>query len=226
MADYAIIDPKLTLTMPPRITASSGLDALSHVFEALMSRKANPITDALAVEAIKLIFKYLPIAFFQGDNIEARYYMSLAATIAGLAFSNASLVAGHAIAYAYASKYRLPHGISCGLALPYIMDYNLPTCVDKFLRVARELNIPTENLSDYEICVKVVRSVKKMIQMVKVPVTLRDLGVSKDELPTSAKSLVTDYTRLLVFNPRKIEYEDALKIFNNMWEGRIGEEVI
>jgi len=224
MADFAIVDPQLTLTMPPKITASSGLDALSHAFEALMSKRSNPLTDTIALESIKLIFKYLPLAFFQGDNIEARYYMALAATMAGLAFSNASLVAGHAIAYTYASEYKLPHGISCGLALPYIMDFNLPTCIDKFIRAAKIMDLPIGNLSDYEISIKVIKNVKKIIKTVKAPVTLSDIGVSKNEIPKLAKSLITDYARLLVYNPRRLEYEDALDIFNRMWEGKIGEE--
>jgi len=225
MADYAIVDPMLTITMPTKITVSSGLDALSHAFEALMSKRSNTMTDTIALESISLIVKYLPIAAFRGDCVKARYYMSLASMLAGLAFSNASLVAGHAIAYTYAHKYKLPHGISCGLALPYIMDYNLPLCLDKFVQVARAIGVPVSGKTDYEVAVDVVKRIKGLLRLLKAPSTLRDIRVQKDELPVFAKSLITDYARLLPNNPRKIEYEDALEIFNRMWEGKVGEHL-
>ncbi len=136
MADVAIVDPEATLTMPPRLTASTGIDALTHAVEALMSVNSNPLTDALAYEAVKLVFRNLRKACYQGENLEARYGMSLAALLAGLAFGSAGVCGGHALAYAFAVKYNVPHGIACGLALPYIMEYNLPVCEEKLARIA------------------------------------------------------------------------------------------
>jgi len=219
VADYAVVDPMLTLTMPTYVTISGGLDALAHAFEALISKKANLLTDLLSLEAIKLIFKYLPIATYNGDDIEARYYMSLASTLAGLAFSNSSLVAGHAIAYTYAHRCRLPHGISVGIALPYMLKYNAPASLNKLLQVARVLGIAREDKSDYEIALDLVLRIRNLLKLLKVPTTLKELNIPKEELPALAKSLVTQYARLLPNNPRRIEYEDALSIFSEMWEG-------
>lgn len=219
LPDVALVDPVLTSSMPPKVTASSGLDALSHAIEALMSKHANPITDGLAVEAIRLIFKYLPGAFVNGQSMEARYNMSLAALMAGLAFSNSSLTAGHAISYTYSHKYRVPHGIACGLALPYIMIYNTPAIMDKFILIAKAIGERAEN--PFDATERVVRRVLDLIKMVKMPTTLKEIGVAEGELSEFVNDLFDKYSRLLPYNPRELTRDDALAIFKMMWEGKL-----
>ena len=217
LADIAIIDPKLTVTMPPKVTASSGLDALSHAVEALTNTLANPVTDSLALESLKLIFRSLPKAYAKGSDLNARYEMSLAAFMAGLAFSNSMLNAGHAIAYTYSHKYKLPHGLACGIATPYVLRYNVPKITDKVVTIAKVIG---ETVDDpYEAGERVAKRIVDLIKQIEMPSNLREIGVKEEELPQFAEDLLSKYSRLLPTNPRNITYEDAVNILRDMWEG-------
>jgi alcohol dehydrogenase class IV len=220
-ADLAMVDPLMTIGMPKKLTACTAIDALSHAIEAMMSLDSNPLTDAIALESVKLIGKYLRIAYANGQNFEARYHLSLAALMAGMAFSNAGLCAGHAIAYTYASEYNLPHGISCALSLPYIMAFNLPTCVDKFIAIARMMDEQIKDLPPFDAAHKAVIAVRKLIEDVALPTSLKEIGIPKGEVPRYAKDLITKYARLLPRNPREISIEDSVTIFKRMWEGKL-----
>ncbi|MEM3462679.1 MAG: iron-containing alcohol dehydrogenase [Candidatus Bathyarchaeia archaeon] len=218
MPDVAIVDPTLTISMPPKVTASSGVDALSHSVEALMSKLANPITDCLAIESIRIVFRSLPRAFAQGDDLGARSDMSMAALMAGLAFSNSSLAAGHAIAYTYSHKYGMPHGAACGLALPYAMAYNMPVIAEKLARAAGAVG---EGLGDpFEMGKRFVARTMELIRMVKLPLSLREVGAREEDIAAFAKDLLEKYSRLLPNNPRRITQEDALEILRRAWEGK------
>lgn len=218
MPDVAIVDPALTTSMPPKVTASSGIDALSHSVEALMSKLANPITDCLAIESIRMIFRNLPKAFARGEDLEARYHMSLAALMAGLAFSNSSLTAGHAVAYTYSHRYRMPHGVACGLALPYVMAYNMPAVAESLSRAAEAIG---EGGGDpLEASKGLVRRVMDLARMVGIPTSLREVGAEEGEIRAFAEDLLGKYSRLLPNNPRRISQEDAMEIFRRAWEGR------
>jgi alcohol dehydrogenase len=218
MPDVAIVDPTLTLSMPPKVTASSGIDALSHSVEALMSKLANPITDCLAIESIRMIFRSLPKAFAQGEDLEARYHMSMAALMAGLAFSNSSLTAGHAVSYTYSHRYGMPHGVACGLAMPYVMAYNMPAVAEKLSRAAEAIG---EGAGDpFEASKGLVRRVMDLARMVGIPLSLREVGAEEADIKTFAKDLLEKYSRLLPNNPRQIGREDALEILRRAWEGK------
>jgi len=219
--EVAIVDPNLTLTLPPKVTAATGADALTHALEAIMSVDANPMSDSLALTAIRLISRNLRQAYQKGDDVEARYNMCLASLMAGLAFNSAGLVAGHAAAYTYASDCKLPHGTSCGLAEPYIMSFNLPNCIEKFFSIAEAMDLKIEKLKPKEAAAEAVKAVKKIIGDVGLPTSLKELEVPKDLVPTLAEDLITKYGRLLPRNPRKITKEDALRIFEKMWSGEL-----
>lgn len=217
LANVAIIDPKLTISMPPKITASSGLDALSHAIEAMTNKLANHITDGLALESLKLIFRSLPKAYAKGNDLAARYDMSLAALMAGLAFSNSMLNAGHAVAYTYSHKYNLPHGIACGLATPYVLMYNMPKVMDRVVTIARAIGVDSDD--PHEAGEIVVRRIVELIRQIEMPSNLREIGVKEDEIPKFAEELLSKYSRLLPNNPRDITYEDAIDILWAMWKG-------
>ena len=219
-ADVSLVDPLLTLSKPKKLTANTAIDALSHAIEALMSLDSNPLTDAIALEAVKLIGKYLRLAYVNGQNLEARYNLSLAALMGGIVISNAGLCAGHGIAYTYATEYDLPHGASCALSLPYIMAFNLPACVDKLIAVAKAMGEPIRGLSPDDAAYRAVVAVKKLIEDVGLPTSLRDIGVSEGEVSKYAEDLLTKYKRFLPRNPREISKEDAISIFKKMWEGK------
>jgi alcohol dehydrogenase len=220
-ADLAMVDPLMTLSMPKKLTASTAIDALSHAIEAMMSLDSNPLTDAIALESVKLIGKYSRIAYANGQNFEARCNLSLAALMAGIAFSNAGLCAGHAIAYTYASEYNLPHGVSCALSLPFIMAFNLPRCVDKFIAVAKVMDEQIKDLPPFDAAHKAVIAVKKLIEDVALPTSLKEIGIPEGGVSRYAKDLLTKYARLLLRNPREISVEDSVTIFKKMWEGKI-----
>ena len=122
--DIAVVEPKLTLTMPPQVTADSGIDALSHALEAGVSIFASPYTDAFAMQAINMILHNLPRAYADGEDLQARTAMANAATIAGLAFSNAFVGVCHALAHAVGARFGIPHGRAIGIFLPHVLRYN------------------------------------------------------------------------------------------------------
>lgn len=218
-ADAAIVDPLMTVTMPPRVTAATGLDALSHAVEAFITVASSPIADPLALQAIKLVASNLPIAFATGENLESRYNMSLAALLAGMCLSyNAGVCGGHVAASAFSLEYNLPHGVSCALALPYIMEYNLMACTPKLAVVAEAMGESTSTLSLREAASKAVASVRRLVKDVNLPLTLKDLDIPKEAIPKLAENMMTR-AGMLAKNPRNVTKEDAYKIFERMWAG-------
>lgn len=218
IGDLAIIDPYMTKTCPPKVTAFAGADALSHAFEALFSTGSNKLTDSLASESIRLCYENLEKAVFKKENLEARKNMAYSSLMAGLAFNNAGLIMGHAVAYTYASDYELPHGTSCGLTIPYVISFLAPTCPEKIERIGRALELDGD-VEEMER--EIASSVKGLLEELGQPVTLKDIGVPENEVSDLAKSLLEDYSRLLTKNPRKINKSAADKLFQRMWEGEI-----
>lgn len=213
--DIALIDPSLTYTLPPRITASTGLDAISHALEALMSVNSNHITDIVALEALKLAYRYLPEAY-SSPNPENRYYMSLAALLAGIALCNAGVCLGHALAYTFAVKYRVPHGVSCGLTLPYAFEYNSVSIDHKIPYIAKSLGIDVEGRSIDELSRKIKDNLIKLLEKLGIPTKLRQLGIDRKDIPNLASKLIS-LERLLKRNPRTVTIDEALEIIEEMW---------
>jgi len=220
MPDVAMVDPNLTVTMPPRVTANTGLDALSHAVEAYMSVDASPLSDALALEAIGLIADNLTVAYSQGGNIEARYHMALASLLAGLAITNAGTCGGHATAYGYAVRYRLAHGFACAMALPYIMDFNAMACLQKMANMAVALGENVEGVSLWEAASMAVFAVYRLNERLGIPLSLKALGVPREEIPDIADDMIK-VGRLILHNPRSVSKGDALSLFERMWEGNL-----
>ena len=200
--------------MPPGITASTGMDALSHAIEAFISLGSNPLTDSFALEAMKMIADNLEEAFSHGNNMDARLKMSLAAMLAGAAFGNAGVIVGHAIAHTFGAKYKIPHGVSVALTLPYIMKYNAPAVKDKLVLVARALG--ETGLAEAAAAPRAVARVKSMLEKLELPTRLSDLNAPRADLPKLAEDMLKA-KGYLARNPRKIVHEDALKIFDRMW---------
>ncbi len=218
LADVVLISPSLTATMPAKVTASTGVDALSHAIEAFLSLGSNPLTDSFALEAIRKIADNLEEAFLHGDNLEARLKMSLAAMLAGMAFGNAGVIAGHAAAHTFGAKYKIPHGISAAVALPYIMEYNAPAAKEKLAKVAREMGEDISGLTEEEAASKAVARVKNMLKKLELPTRLADLDVPENALPELAEAMSKE-KGYLARNPRKIEHDGAVEILQRMWSG-------
>ncbi|MHC1611466.1 MAG: iron-containing alcohol dehydrogenase [Candidatus Methanospirareceae archaeon] len=220
LADVVLISPSFTATMPPEITAFTGMDALSHAIEAFISLGANPLTDSFALEAMRKIGDNLEEAVSHGANLDARLKMSIAAMLAGMAFGNAGVIAGHAAAHTFGARYKIPHGIAAALALPHILEYNAkePAVKERLARVAREMGEDVSGLTDEEAASKAIARVKNLLELLKLPTRLADLDVPEDDLPDLAEALMKE-KGYLARNPRKIEHEDAVKLFEQMWSG-------
>jgi len=212
-----ILDPALTVSMPPKITANSGVDALSHAVEAVLSMDASPLTDALAFQAVNLIARNIRIAYREGSNIEARSAMHLAATLAGIAFTNARLVVGHSIAHTFAPIYGIPHGESCAMALPYAMEFYLSTTSERLALIAIAMDESAIGLEADAAAKEAVRIVRKLVEDMNIPLSLKEVGVPEEKLSILAELCVKDWPR--PNSPRPLTKESVLEVFERMWRG-------
>jgi len=211
----AIVDPSLTYSLPPRLTASTGLDALSHALEAIMSINSNPITDALALQAVRLVFTHLPKAYRSGEP-ESRYGMSLGSLLAGMAFGNAGVCLGHAAAYTFAVSYKVTHGVSCGLVLPYIFQFSASSISEKLPQIAEAVNLMAGKLKPEELTFNISEAIFRLMDTLQMPKRLRDLGIPMEALPKIADRLLS-FKRLIQRNPRSLSKDDALSLVDEMW---------
>ncbi len=223
-ARTAIVDPTMTLKLPPRLTAATGIDALSHAIESALSKLATPFTQALALESIRLISKSLRKATNDGSDLEARTDMSWATLIEGFSEGNAGDVEGHWIGHVIGPYYELHHGVSCGIALPYCMEFNLPVNEEVLARIAEAMDkslvgLPTRKSAEAGIC-----AVKQLIEDVGLPSKLADVkGADKKDLP----KLVNLYLNnpnvaglFSAFTKRVATKDEVAELFETTFEGR------
>lgn len=203
----AIVDPELTKTLPPSVTAHTGLDALTHAIETCVSVSAQPISDLLALQAIKLIAENLPRAVKDGSEMEARASLSYAALIAGIAFNNGWVGLAHAIAHALGGLYDLPHGLCCALALPATMEFNLEAQREKYEQVAQALGAPSAEAGGDR--------VHKLMGEVGVPVRLHDVGVKESDLDRITELALADGS--VLFNPRQPSAEELRALLQKIF---------
>lgn len=206
-AKAALVDPELTLPLPPSVTASTGSDALCQAIESYVSIGAMPATDALATKAIALIGRSLVRAHHHGQDIEARSDMLYGSLLAGMALANARLGGVHGIAHPLGCRYRIPHGVICGLLLPYLMEYNLEYALDKYARVAQLLGEDTRGMTAEEVAIRSVEAVRGILKEIEIPVHLRRFGVEEADFPAIiAQSLPSGS---LKHNPRPLGEGDV-----------------
>jgi alcohol dehydrogenase class IV len=210
--EVAILDPMLTLSMPPDVTANTGIDALVHAIESYVSVNTTPFAEILAIEAIRLIAHNLPLAYSKGSDVTARYNMLLSANLAGLAFGSGGLGAVHALSYVIGSEYHMSHGRSNAIMLPHVMDFNKSGNLQKFARIAEAMRENVEGLSMYEAAEKSVEAVKKLLNMVQIPFRLSQYGIAIDDLPRLVAGGMKQ-ARLFVPNPRDLTEEDVRTIY-------------
>jgi alcohol dehydrogenase len=219
-ADIAIVDPLLAVSMPSQVTASTGIDALTHAVEGMLSTKANPFTDAFCLAAVEKIAGYLRRAVADGEDLEARYYMAMAAMMSIMGANKAGLTYAHSVSYVVPRYKFTPHGTGCGLGLPYIMDYNLPVRAEKLGRIAAAMGEPTWRYSELEAARLAVRSVARLIRDVGLPVTLKEYGgVKEADLERMADEMITLFYRPL--NPRHMGKKESAQYWRNMWHGTL-----
>ncbi|OZI13374.1 L-threonine dehydrogenase [Bacillaceae bacterium SAS-127] len=209
----SINDPELMVGMPPALTAATGLDALTHAIEAYVSTAATPITDALAIQAIKLVPKYLPRAVANGADMEAREQMVYAQSLAGMAFNNASLGYVHAIAHQFGGFYNFPHGVCNAILLPHVCKFNLIARMDRYAEIAAYLGENVEGLSTREAAKKGIKAIERLARDLNIPKGFEELGAKEEDIPTLAENAMKDACALT--NPRKPKLEEVIQIIKN-----------
>ena len=213
-ASLAIIDPVLTVGMPPSITADTGMDAFSHAAEAVTSGQANPQSDLVGMDAIRLVCKYLPIAVKDGKNMEARTNMSFAAMNAGYAFNDAITHIGHSIGHALGAMYHIPHGNACALAMGEIMEYVASDTPDGIRRVATAMGLNIDGASTEKVGSMVCEAVRKLNKEIGLK-TLKDHGLKREQLDEMAERSLAGP---VMFSPKKVTKEALLGILTKAYD--------
>lgn len=216
VARLAIIDPTLTYHCPPQITAAAGIDALTHAIECYTGKKAHSFSDALALEAMRLISGNLGTAVSDGANREARNRMAEGALLAGIAFGNSGVAAVHALAYPLGSHFHVPHGVANGILLPHVMQASLTANHGRYATIAQMLGVKTQGLSQSEAAQQGVAAAKSLIADTGAPLRLRDLGVPQDSLEEMTIATM-EISRLLEVNPKQLTLDDVRQIWINAW---------
>ncbi len=209
--DIAVNDPELMVSMPPALTAATGMDALTHAVEAYVSTMATPTTDAAAIKAIELISKYLPEAVAHGEDVRTRDMMAHAEYLAGIAFNNASLGYVHSMAHQLGGYYNLPHGVCNAILLPYVEMYNKQVVPERFADIARAMGEKVEGLSPEEAADKAIDAIKKLASKIGIPSGLKELGAREEDLELLAENAMKDVCRLT--NPRDLSREEIIEIY-------------
>jgi len=207
----AIIDPLLTIGLPPAVTAATGLDVLTHAIEAYVAQSSCTLARALSFRAIRLVATYLPIAVGYGTNTLARHKMAVACYMAGMAFSNAGLGLCHAMSHQAGGRFKIPHGTANALILPHVMRFNLLVRAEEFGDIATALGERVENLNRREAAERAVTAVIHLIEDLGMPSGLAGFGVTDKDLPQLADQALQD--SCLRTNPRTAQKEDIIRIY-------------
>ena len=218
LPNVAILDPKMTLTMPPKITAATGMDALTHAIEAYYCLQKNPVSDAFAAAAIRLVREHLIPCVERGTDDQARLAMANAALCGGIAFSNSMVGVVHSLAHACGGVCRVPHGVANAILLPWGMESNLGKAGAHIAELAPMLgaNGGGSSADQAKAAIQAVRDLgAKLKDLCGLPTTLRDAGVTEDKLETIAKTAINDGA--VTYNPEQVTLEDALEILKKAY---------
>lgn len=218
MPTLAIIDPQFTMTAPPKITAATGLDALCHAVEAYTSRKAQTLSDTFAVSAVKRIFKFLPVAFKDGKNEEARVEMSVAALEAGIAFNNASVTVIHGMSRPIGALFHVAHGLSNAMLMKECLKFALPGAYDRFADLGRAIGAAKVEESDEAAAEKFLKEIENITKVLETP-TLEEYGIDREKFFSVIDKMSFD--AMASGSPqntkRDVSEEDVKQIYRNLW---------
>lgn len=209
--DLVYVDPLLTMSVPPSITAATGLDALTHCLEAYTNKFAHPFIDMYAFEGMRLIAGSLVQAVKNGDDEEARTQVAMGSLLGGFCLGPVNTAAVHALSYPLGSSFHLAHGLSNALLLPYVMEFNIPAATRRYAEVAVALGCARER-DDEATAMKGVEKIKTFISECGVPARLREVSIPEDAIPAMAAAAMK-ITRLLKNNPRPVTEADAIAIY-------------
>jgi alcohol dehydrogenase class IV len=219
LPDYALLIPEFTESMPPKLTVGTGLDVLAHSMDCVPTSASNEITDALALASIEMVFKWLPRAYANGRDHEARYRMAMAASTAGIAFGQGGVALTHSFGHSLGSLFNIHHGIAVGLFIPYALKFYQPV-TDKWLAICKALDVKTE--SREESMANLLKKTRDFFIELDVPLNIRDLGISEDQFNDNLEKLVLytveDISSFM--SPRPMTQEQCEKIFRYAYEGK------
>jgi len=208
----AILDPRMTEKLPPDLTASTGMDAMTHAVESYVSQQRNPISDGAALHAVRLISRYLPLAVSNGSDLKARGQMQIAALLAGWAFSNALLGLTHAMAHSLGAVCGLPHGVANGILLPHVMRFNLEEVPELLGDIGQAMGAAIHGRDRKEAGEAAVSEMETLLKRIDLPVRLRDVGIKEESLKTCAELAMSDGS--IIYNPRMIlENKEVLQVY-------------
>ena len=217
--DLAIVDPAYTVSSPKGITAATGLDALTHAIESYTSRKAQPLTDTVAISAVKRIFKYLPIAYEKGDDLKAREEMSVAAFEAGIAINNASVTIVHGMSRPIGANFHVPHGISNAMLLEKCLGFALDGAYERFAELARAIGAADNSDNDKEAAELLISAINKLCRVCEIP-TLEGYGIDRNEFFAVIDKMAAD--AVASGSPsntvKTVTVEDVKSIYRSLWE--------
>jgi len=207
----ALIDPQLMTGLPPFLTAATGLDALTHAIEAYTGLNSNPLTDSLALEAINLIYTYLPAAFENGNNIIAREKMAIASTMAGIAMDQSGLGIVHSLASPVCTYLHLPHGFANALLLTFGMEYNIEVSAKKYAAIAELFGVNIQGIDERAAAEMAIEKIRELVNSLNLKEEIQE--VRKKQVDTKVFGENASKIFLIKNNPRKADNEDCKKIF-------------
>ena len=211
--DIAMLDPELTVKLPPKITAFTAMDAMTHAIEAITTVSANPISDGLGLHAVRLITKYLPEVMKNPGNVEARGYLLIASTMAGMSFINAFTGGVHATAHALGALYGIPHGLANSIMLPVVMSFNLEEKPERFVLIADAMGVRVDGMTPEQAARAAVQAVKDLQKSVGLTQTLKDFGVPDDREALQPLIDLAMGDSQLPYNPRDLEEDDVYNLY-------------
>jgi hypothetical protein len=218
--DIAIVDPELPRAMPRKLVAETGFDALTHAIEAYVATVGNDFSDALAIRAIQLIFKYLRRSYGNREDIEAITRMHMAATIGGIAFSNSDVAIVHALGHVTGGVLHVPHGRAMAIILPYSVEYNAKVATQKYAEIAKAVDI--EAKTDNKALEKLVEALRQLQRELEEPASLKEAGIPREEFEKKLDDLASKAIKSVVLraNPRPLNLEEARRLFTYIYEGK------
>jgi alcohol dehydrogenase class IV len=219
MPDFAILNPEYTMSMPPKLTAGTGLDVLAHAMDSIVAIAAGEWTDGMGLAAIEYTFKYLPRAFANGRDREARYRMMMAASMAGIAFGHAGAALTHSFGHTLGSIFDIHHGLAVGIFIPYCLQFYSRT-TERHSKIAKALDI--QGKTHAESLSNIVAKVRDLFTELDIPLNLKDLGISEEAMQNDMARMVL-YTLEdidTIFSPRPITAKQCEKIWNYAYHGK------
>ncbi|WP_286375438.1 lactaldehyde reductase [Xylanibacter rodentium] len=210
----AIVDAELMYSLPKGLTASTGMDAMTHAIEGYITKAAWEMSDMFEIKAIEMIHKYLPIAVNEPENPEGRNGMAVAQYIAGMAFSNVGLGVDHGMAHPMSALHDVPHGVACAILLPTVMRFNAPAAKDKYAEIAKACGVYRDGMTLDEAVEAACNEIANLSRIVGIPEHLSELGIHEEDIPALAEQAINDVCT--PGNPREVTKEDIIAIYKSI----------